>query len=589
MDISLFLTSQNASAKDQQAVDRLSESFGSGRNSPGFFGALVEQMNAQIANAESANFAATQVASTEADDASAQSNTLATVLSIGESLDENGEIIPSSLLSISGADLLTLLRTAIPEGEEEAFDVIQTGENSLTLSIKGTDGTESIPFILNGFFTHTGLGQDAEATLEQYKDQLSDGLRDFLAQAQDIAAAQGNAGDLLNGYTPEEITRIGDEIAAILTKLVSQNQEIELETAERPLDDIDVAFAIHDRHAAETDIRLEIEAEIKAEEELELEKEQQAEEALEALAEELSEEIAQDIAAIESLAHGFITLVTPQDVQTAAATATTTATTAATFLLPDGTVDLNYRNSGKADLPVDAELKADLGGKQASGKDDLPTATPNKGESNAKSTPEFSQLLSSLTGLNSGLLAGGIYTDSALEQFGLSLNGTTPIAQTGFTTALTQAQSAAHAHPATNLVSATIKNAAANGNAKTITLHLHPSELGRVEVKMEFGENKALKAVITAERPETFMMMQRDASTLERALQEAGLDTQGGLSFELAEHGFDSDQQNQRGGGHDKGGTGAGSNDNEEEVLIESEMTWRVDPETGHMRYNILA
>jgi hypothetical protein len=100
-------------------------------------------------------------------------------------------------------------------------------------------------------------------------------------------------------------------------------------------------------------------------------------------------------------------------------------------------------------------------------------------------------------------------------------------------------------------------------------------------------KDKTVKAIVTAEKPETHMMLQRDAQVLERALQEAGLDADGGLSFELAEHGFDFDQHNQRGGGHDEGGTGSGLNDGEEVEIIESTMTWHVDPETGHTRYDL--
>jgi hypothetical protein len=91
------------------------------------------------------------------------------------------------------------------------------------------------------------------------------------------------------------------------------------------------------------------------------------------------------------------------------------------------------------------------------------------------------------------------------------------------------------------------------------------------------------------EKPETHTMMQRDAQMLERVMQDMGLDTEGGINFELAEQGFDFDQDNQRGGGHDKGGTGAGGENGEELDLIETTMTWQVDAESGHMRYNIWA
>jgi hypothetical protein len=82
-------------------------------------------------------------------------------------------------------------------------------------------------------------------------------------------------------------------------------------------------------------------------------------------------------------------------------------------------------------------------------------------------------------------------------------------------------------------------------------------------------------------------MLQRDAQLLERALQETGLEADGdSLSFELAQdnEGFNQD------GNHDgsRNQTGKNGNDGEEEI-IETTMTWQVDPESGHMRYNILA
>ena len=107
---------------------------------------------------------------------------------------------------------------------------------------------------------------------------------------------------------------------------------------------------------------------------------------------------------------------------------------------------------------------------------------------------------------------------------------------------------------------------------------------------MTFSKDKTMKAVVKAETPETFMMLQRDAQILERALHDAGLDADSGLSFELAQDGEFMDQNNQRGGGHDQGGTGRGGNSNGDELeIIESTMTWRVDPNTGHTRYDIYA
>ncbi|MBK9561639.1 MAG: flagellar hook-length control protein FliK [Micavibrio sp.] len=140
------------------------------------------------------------------------------------------------------------------------------------------------------------------------------------------------------------------------------------------------------------------------------------------------------------------------------------------------------------------------------------------------------------------------------------------------------------AAPGCQVVAATISKAAANGETKNITLQLEPPELGRVEVRMAFSKDKTVKAIVVAEKPETHLLLQRDGHLLERALFDSGLDAGGSsLSFELAHEGYDF---NGRGG---DGNGGYARNEGAPEEIIESTMTWRVDPETGHMRYSILA
>lgn len=157
----------------------------------------------------------------------------------------------------------------------------------------------------------------------------------------------------------------------------------------------------------------------------------------------------------------------------------------------------------------------------------------------------------------------------------------------GLTGLITQSQSAGHAHPATQAVAVSLHKAAAQGENRTLILEMDPPELGRVEVRLAFGRDKTVKATVISEKPETYMMLQRDAHALGRALENAGLDG-GGLSFELAGHGQDFSDGNSRGGGHDAGGNGAGGSDGAAEA-IDTTMTWHVDPATGYMRYDILA
>ena len=146
-------------------------------------------------------------------------------------------------------------------------------------------------------------------------------------------------------------------------------------------------------------------------------------------------------------------------------------------------------------------------------------------------------------------------------------------------------------HHATNMVSAQMNKAAQNSDTQKITLQLDPPELGRVEIRLEFGSDKSVKAHLVVEKPETLLMLQRDMNALEKALQDAGLETDSGsLNYEMAseDHNFNSNRE----GNSQNGGTGSSSAENGEELdedLIQSTMTWDVDPETGHVHYSLLA
>lgn len=154
---------------------------------------------------------------------------------------------------------------------------------------------------------------------------------------------------------------------------------------------------------------------------------------------------------------------------------------------------------------------------------------------------------------------------------------------------VSQAPHATTPHPATQIVAATITRAAATGENRNITVRLEPPELGRVEIRMEFSKGKTVKTHIIAEKQETFLMLQRDAHILDRTLHDAGLDSDGGVSFELSQDGgmFDDNGRNgQRrasGGGDSSGGTEIA------EEIIETRMDWYVDPDTGLTRYDIMA
>jgi|GEM_PF-1673291 len=153
---------------------------------------------------------------------------------------------------------------------------------------------------------------------------------------------------------------------------------------------------------------------------------------------------------------------------------------------------------------------------------------------------------------------------------------------------VTQAQSTAH--PASQMVSMTMQKAIKNGEETTIKLQLDPPELGRVEVKMSIDQDNTTKIVLTIEKPETHMMLQRDAHFLERAMSDAGLDTQGNLSFDLASDGQDFNKSNSSDDHANSGSSGDSGTDVENAIITQSStMDWHVDPNTGRMHYSILA
>jgi hypothetical protein len=152
----------------------------------------------------------------------------------------------------------------------------------------------------------------------------------------------------------------------------------------------------------------------------------------------------------------------------------------------------------------------------------------------------------------------------------------------------TQARHASQTHPGTTLIAAHMKQATGTGESRVLTLQLDPPELGRVEVRMEFGQDKTLKTKIIVEKPEAHFMLQRDAHILERAMQATGIEAEGSsLSFELAEDGQGFNQDGRHDGSRNQARSNSG--DQQDLEIIETSMTWHVDPETGHMRYNILA
>lgn len=59
--------------------------------------------------------------------------------------------------------------------------------------------------------------------------------------------------------------------------------------------------------------------------------------------------------------------------------------------------------------------------------------------------------------------------------------------------------------------------------ADTVKIQLRPLDLGRIEIKLDVGTDGKVAATVTADKPETLAMLQKDSRGLEKALEDAGL------------------------------------------------------------------
>ncbi|MCA3261386.1 MAG: flagellar hook-length control protein FliK [Telmatospirillum sp.] len=97
----------------------------------------------------------------------------------------------------------------------------------------------------------------------------------------------------------------------------------------------------------------------------------------------------------------------------------------------------------------------------------------------------------------------------------------------------TRAPARPSAPPAHEQVAVHVRKAVAEG-LDQITIRLNPAELGRIDVKIEVGNDGSLRAAFAADKQMTLDLLKGDSRQLEQALSEAGLSTDaGGLNFSL--------------------------------------------------------
>jgi chemotaxis protein MotD len=126
---------------------------------------------------------------------------------------------------------------------------------------------------------------------------------------------------------------------------------------------------------------------------------------------------------------------------------------------------------------------------------------------------------------------GGAALVTGTAQAAVTPTVTTPAA----TTAASASAASATAEPTPDIDSLAVAIAAnAARGAKHFDIRLDPPELGRVDVHMSVSRDGKAEALLTADRPETLELLQRDSKTLERALKDAGLDlSNNSLNFSL--------------------------------------------------------
>jgi flagellar hook-length control protein FliK len=75
-------------------------------------------------------------------------------------------------------------------------------------------------------------------------------------------------------------------------------------------------------------------------------------------------------------------------------------------------------------------------------------------------------------------------------------------------------------------------------------IRMDPPELGRIDVQMKMHEDGTVQAVIASDNPNTHDLLRREASTIERALNESGFRTgNDGLSFNLKQQNSEQQQR----------------------------------------------
>ena len=202
---------------------------------------------------------------------------------------------------------------------------------------------------------------------------------------------------------------------------------------------------------------------------------------------------------------------------------------------------LSTSTDGKADSQHGG-ANADTGGQSAQDgsqnnqtSNDAPQAATQPAAHSASATAPAAPAQTAAT--NSAALAASNAANGAAVSTATAIQ---PTSATLHVTPATQAASAQQPDIAALAVTIAAKS---QDGAKHFDIRLDPPEFGRIDVRMSVDDSGKAQAHLTADKPQTLELLQRDSGTLQRALKDSGVDVgNSGLQFSL------------RGGGRQGGG-----------------------------------
>jgi flagellar hook-length control protein FliK len=110
---------------------------------------------------------------------------------------------------------------------------------------------------------------------------------------------------------------------------------------------------------------------------------------------------------------------------------------------------------------------------------------------------------------------------------------------------------------------------AAKAGLDKVTIQLKPVELGRIDVQLEMSEDHKVRVTVTADNKDTLALLQNDARTLERSLNDAGLRTDSNnLHFSLRSESDAQTAGDGKNGGKNQAADKAGATDDDNDIAM---------------------